>query len=177
MHRFLVVLAILIGIGFVGTTSVAADPVSFSNVAGLQNDGATRVALLSNPGVTLVGPQITFLADINGTLTPGVPTSLRITYLESGRAPEIQNLQIPAFGTIPPPFIQLFTFTSPGATFQGVNAQLTLEILEASTPTLSNTYTFRVVQPVPEPAAVALFITGLIGVAGNLKRRFGGRPD
>ena len=100
---------------------------------------------------------------------------MRVTYLESGRAPEIQNLQIPAFGTIPPPFTQLFSFTSPGATFQGIDARLTLDILEAGVPTLSRAYTFSVVQPVPEPTAVALFITGLIGVAGNLKRKFGGR--
>ena len=165
---------VLIGLGLVGTKSVAADPVSFTNVVALQNDGATQVNLLSNPGVTLTGPEITFLADITGTVTPGVPTFLRVTYLESGNAPNVQNFQIPAFGTIPPPFTQLFTFSSPGANFQGVDAQLTLEILETGIPTLSNTYAFRVVQPVPEPTTVALFITGLIGVAGNLKRRFGG---
>ena len=130
MHRFLIVIMVLIGLGLVGTKSVAADPVTFTNVAALQNDGATQVNLLSNPGVTLTGPEITFLADITGTVTPGVPTFLRVTYLESGNAPNVQNFQIPAFGTIPPPFTQLFTFSSPGANFQGVDAQLTLEILE-----------------------------------------------
>jgi hypothetical protein len=112
----------------------------------------------------LVGPQITFLADINGTLTPGVPTSLRITYLESGRAPEIQNLQIPAFGTIPPAIYPTVYLHFSWRDLSRVNAQLTLEILEASTPTLSNTYTFRVVQPVPRTGSSSIVNYGLIGV-------------
>jgi hypothetical protein len=163
---------LLIGMIVVAAQSVSADPVAFSNVVALQDEGATRIDLMTNPGLTLIGPEITFLADITGTLVPGVATSLRVTYLETGQLPAIQNFQIPAFGTIPPPFTQLFTVTSTGATFQGVNSQLRLEIIESGVSTLSQTYTFNVVTPVPEPTTLILLGTGIIGLTGRLRRRF-----
>jgi len=175
MHRFLILLALLIGVGFAGASSVSADPIQFSNVVAIQNGGATKVDLLSHPGVNLIGPQLSFLVDISGTLSPGNNTLLKVTYIEAGSSPIVQSFQIPAFGTIPPPFTQLFTVTSAGASFQGVPALLTVEILEGSISTTSRTYAINVVQPIPEPNALLLFGTGLGAVVTGVRRKLRSR--
>ena len=79
--------------------------------------------------MTLLGPQISFLVDITGSLPPGNTNTLLITYLQAGGTPLTQMFQIPAFGSIQPPFTQLFTFISPGASYQGVMATLTIDII------------------------------------------------
>jgi hypothetical protein len=75
-----------------------------------------------------MGPRISFLVDITGTLPAGITNILSITYREEGSVPVTQTFSIPAFGTIPPPFTQLFTFTSTGANYLGVAATLTVAI-------------------------------------------------
>jgi len=152
---------------FAAAGGAKADPVTFSNVVALQNKGATQVDLLSNPGVTLFGPQITFLVDITGSLPPGGSSLLQITYAESGSAPIVQTFAIPAFGSIPPPYTQLFTITSPGPTFAGTSATLTVNIPGDG----SQVYTFSVAQPVPEPATLALLGTGMLGLWSKVRRR------
>ncbi|MEP6741289.1 MAG: PEP-CTERM sorting domain-containing protein [bacterium] len=159
----LLILMVLCG----ATSAVKADPLSFSNVVALQNNGGTRVDLFSNPGVTLFGPQITFLVDITGDLPPGGSSLLQITYTEAGSAPIALTFPIPAFGNIPPPYTQLFTITSPGATFAGTPATLTISIPGNG----SQTYTFNVAQPVPEPASLALLGTGMLGIWSKVRRR------
>ncbi len=77
----------IILIGLAAVPSVKADPLFFSNVVALQNGGATRVDLFSNPGITLLGPQISFLVDITGTLPPGGTDTLSITYNQAGSPP------------------------------------------------------------------------------------------
>jgi hypothetical protein len=161
--------------GVAAAPGAQANPLFFSNAVALQN-GATQVDLFSSQGTTLLGPQISFLVDITGSLPPGSTNSLLITYLEAGRSPVTQIYQIPAFGSIQPPFTQLYTIMSPGASYQGVLASLTIDIFGSSPDFLipggpnvghtvnSYTYTFNVAQPVPEPVSLVLFGTGVLGV-------------
>ncbi|HXD33612.1 MAG TPA: PEP-CTERM sorting domain-containing protein [Pyrinomonadaceae bacterium] len=159
--------------------SAKADPITFTNVRALQNSGATQVDLLSKPNVTLIGPQITFLVDIQGSLPPGGTNMLQITYAEAGSAPIVQTFAIPLFQGVPPPYTQLFTINSPGATFQGVPATLTISVINSSGFSINgpagnfvtHTYVFNVAQPVPEPTTMLLLGTGVTGLATRLVRR------
>jgi len=179
-QRITFLLAALAILSVMGVSEVKADPVQFGNVQALQNGGMTSVDLFANPGTTLIGPQLTFLIPITGTLPPGVTNVLQVTYTEAGSAPIIQNFLIPAFGIVPPPYSQLVTITSPGANFQGVAAALTVDILGVSPDFIipnsglgsdSFTYEFTVVQPVPEPATIILLGTGVFGLLKVRKRR------
>jgi PEP-CTERM motif-containing protein len=172
----------LIG-GLLAASAVKADPLLFSNVVALQNQGLTKVDLFSHPGTTLLGPQLTFLVDITGTLPQGVTNTLSVTYSELGSAPITQTFIIPAFGTIPPPFTQLFTFMSPGATSSGTIATLTIDIIGSSPDFVipgglnagqrvdTYAFSFNVVKPVPEPATMFLLGGGLAAVAAHARRR------
>jgi hypothetical protein len=166
------------------SAAVRADPLLFGNVSALQNNNSTRVDLFSNPGTILLGPRITFLVDISGTLPAGGTDTLMVTFSEAGRPPVIQSFQIPFFGTIPPPATLVFSITSLGGSLDGPPATLTLDLLNsfpdftvpagpsAGRAVNSFSYTFHVAEAVPEPATVSLLGAGVIALlAGRRKRR------
>jgi hypothetical protein len=146
--------------------SAKADPITFSNVTALQDGGATQVNLLSNPGATLFGSEITFLVDINGTLAPGSSTVLQITHTIDGGPPIIQTFAIPVFPGVDPPYTQVFSVTIPNLTFTGRLVTLTVSIPEGD----SRTFTFFVAEPVPEPGSIILLSLGGIGLWSRLRR-------
>jgi hypothetical protein len=178
-RNLITTLALVISFFAAAEARVKADSLTFSNLVALQNNGSTRVDLLANPGVTIIGPRISFLVDIQGTVPAGVPSLLRITYTEAGSAPIVQTFAIPAFGSVNPPYSQLFTINSPGATAQGIPATLTISIISGPGISggagpgqfVSHTYSFNVAQPVPEPATMVLLGSGVMGLWARTRRR------
>lgn len=181
LHKFLFLMAVLTLIGLSERTALA-DPLVFSNVTAFQNNDTTQVDLFSNPGITLLGTNLTFSVDINGTLASGAIDTLRITYQELGGSPVVQEFQIPLFGTVNPPFTLIFSFVSPGSNPLGVPATLTVDLLNSAPDFLvpggllqgqsvdSFTYSFNV-QPVPEPATMLALASGFIALGLRTRRR------
>ena len=158
--------------------NVNAEPLTFSNVSAFQNDGTTTLDLLSNPNVQLVGPQLTFRVDISGTLQAGATDSLLVTFGDAQGGLVTQSFQIPLFGTVSPPLTLLFTVDAPHGSLSGVPATLTLDLINSSPDFVipssgqqvnTFTYSFNVVQPVPEPTTVTLVVTGLVGLLARRK--------
>jgi len=181
LHKLLLLLAAVVLMGATGQTAIA-DPLVFSNLTVFQNNDTTQVNLFSNPGMTVLGTNLTFSVDISGTLAPGAVDILRITYQELGGLPIVQDFQIPLFGTVNPPLTLIFSFVSPGSNPLGVPATLTLDLLNSnpdfvipggpSQGQTVNSYSYSfTVQPVPEPATIIALASGFAALGFRLRRR------
>ena len=163
----ILLLAIVLG---AAATVGHADPLTFSNVSALQNSGNTSINLAANPGVTLTGSQLTFTIDVNGTLPPGGTDTLLVTFQDSQGGFVVQQFGIPIFGSVNPPFTLFVTINVPTLSFNAIPATLTVDLLNSNpdfiVPTTQNpantaTFSFNVVQPVPEPATLTLLGGGI----------------
>ena len=182
VSKTLLILGVLLFLGLTEHTA-KADPLFFSNVSAFQNNDTVQVDLFSNPGTTLLGTTLTFSVDITGVLAIGAVDTLRITYNELGSLPVVQEFQIPLFGSVQPPFSLIFSVFSPGSNPQGVLATLTIDLLNSAPDFVvpggpnqgqtvnSQTYTFNVVQPVPEPATLSVLFSGLLALGIKMRRR------
>ena len=152
---------------FLGTAIVVqADPLTFSNVRVLQNNGNTSVSLFTSSGLMLDGNQVTFAIDISGTLPPGGTDTLVVTYQDTLGAFVTQQVGIPIFGVVHPPTTVLVIINVPVLSFVAIPATLTVDLLNSNpdfviptsqTAVNSYTYSFNVAQPVPEPGMLMLF--------------------
>lgn len=158
------------------TPNVHGDPLVFSNVVGLQNGGSTQVDLFSNPNTTLIGPNISFLVTIAGTLPASGTDTLQITFTEAGRPPVVQTFNIPIFPGLKLPYAQVFSVNFFNATTFGTSATLRLDILGNASDFVipssgqsvdSYTFKFNGAQPVPEPVSIVLFGMGLTGFSAE----------
>jgi hypothetical protein len=180
-------LALLI-LPVIAAENARADPLTFSNVRAIQtslsNPGVSvSTDLFANPGATLMnGTHVSIFIDVAGTLPAGTTNILRLTYVQAGSATVVQEYSIPVFGTVDPPFTLVTGMTFP-AYYHAVPISLTVDILGSSPDFIipggpnagqhvnSYTYTFNVVQPVPEPATLILLSTGIAGFIARTRRR------
>ena len=181
MKSTLLVTVFIAIIIMVDSRNAHADPLSFGNVVAVQN--TTQVDLFSNPGVTLLGPQITFFVNINGTLPSGSTDTLLITFSRPGLPPITQSFQLPLVGTVPPPITLVFSITPSGPTMQGSPATLTLDLVNSNPDFFiaggqgsgmwvnGFTYTLNIAEPVPEPATLSLLGIGITGLLARRHRR------
>ena len=168
-HVMIRILLLAIILGAAATVS-QADPLTFSNVNVLQNGGNTSINLASNSGVTLTGSQLTFTIDVAGSLPPGGTDTLSVTFQDSQGGFVIQQIGIPVFGSVNPPFTLFVTINVPTLSFSPIPATLTVDLLNSNPdfvipatqmPSNSATFSFNVVQPVPEPATLTMLAGGI----------------
>jgi len=182
--RKLTIAIFLVTSGLFCATPAKADGLFFSNVrlALLGTTPPGNLDLFANQGIVITAPTniATLFIVTSGTLPAGGDT-LRITVIatnENGTFvitnPNPASLNIP-IDQSNANVTNVTGFTFP-TSFQGTTITLTVDLLNSSPDFIipsgpnagqavnSFTYTFTVVEPVPEPTTLVLLITGIAGL-------------
>jgi len=190
--RKLSIAIFLVTCGLFCATPAKADGLVFSNVR-LGLLGTTPpggIDLFANQGIVITSPTsiATISILVSGPLPAGGDT-LRLTVIatnENGTFvitnPNPASLNIPIdISNVNTTQVTGFSFPT---SFQGTTITLTVDLLNSSPDFIipsgpnagqavnSFTYTFTIVEPVPEPATLVLLTTGIAGIGVKRYRRY-----
>jgi len=190
--RKFVIAIFLVSSGLFCATPAKADPLVFSNVR-LSLLGTTPpggIDLFANQGIVITSPMniATISILVTGTLPAGgdilrltvTGTNENGTFVITNPNPASLNIPIDSLN-VNSNILTGFTIPS---SFQGTTITLTVDLLNSSPDFIipsgpnagqavnSFTYTFTVVEPVPEPATLVLLTTGLAGIGLKGYRRY-----
>ena len=192
VFRQLTIAVFLVTCGFFCATPAKADPLVFSDVR-LFLLGTTPpqgIDLFANQGIVITSPQnIPIISILVTGPLPAGGDILRITATatnENGTIvltnPNPASLAIP-INSLNVNGAIVTGFTIPPS-FQGTTVTFTVDLLNSSPDFIipsgpnagqavdSFTYTFTVVEPVPEPATLVLLTTGIAGIGLKRYRRY-----
>jgi hypothetical protein len=190
--RKLTVAIFLVTCGLFCATPAKADGLVFSNVR-LQLLGTTPpggIDLFANQGIVLTSPisSATISIFVSGPLPAGgdilrltvIATNENGTFVITNPNPASLNIPITISNVNT---TQVTGFDIPPS-FQGTTFTLTVDLLNSSPDFIipsgpnagqavnSFTFTFTVVEPVPEPATLVLLTTGIAGIGVKRYRRY-----